>query len=98
MDNNSQAPVKRKFFKKLVISSAVIAALITVLLVGSLLLLPKIVSTGTFKSYVEDMTGKAFTRKVRIDTLEWSWSEGIVIKNIFVADVLSFSGKPIFLI
>jgi len=98
MDKHSQTPVKRKLLKKLFVSCTVIAALITTLLVGSLLLLPKLVSTSAFKEYAENLTGKVLTRKVRIDTLEWSWSDGIAMENIFMEGDPSFSEKPIFFI
>ena len=96
MDSNSQTPVKRKFFKKVLVSVALIVMVISGLIVSSLFLLPKLVSTSAFKAYVENLSGQALTRKIRIDTLEWSWSDGIVMENIFLEDDPSFSEKPMF--
>ncbi len=98
MDKHSQIPVKRKLLKKLFVSCTVVAVLITALLVSSLFLLPKLVSTSAFKAYAENLSGQALTRKVRINTLGWSWSDGIVMENIFLEDDPSFSEKPMFCI
>jgi len=98
MDTNSQTSAKRKNIKKLLLSFVILALLLSVAFITGIFLIPKFVSTSSFKEYVENISTKFLTRGVRIEKLYWSWSDGIILKNIFVEDDPSFSEQPVFLI
>jgi hypothetical protein len=98
MDNSSQTSAKQKPIKKLLLSFVIIGLFLSVTFITGIFLLPKFVSTNSFKEYVENFSTKFLTRGVRIERLFWSWSDGIILENILVEDDPSFSEQPVFLI
>lgn len=64
-------------------------------LLTSLFFLPRFVSTQWFKGYLETHASQTIGRPLYIDRLTWSWSKGILLEGVRVAEAPSFSRKPI---
>lgn len=60
-----------------------------------ILLLPDIVSTKWFSSFLETRISYALKRRVRIENLKWKWSEGVRIQGFSIADDPDFSQQHI---
>ncbi|MEJ2587737.1 MAG: hypothetical protein P8165_09210, partial [Deltaproteobacteria bacterium] len=71
--------------------------LFAILLVAlGLFLTPRLVSTQWFKHQLESAAANVLHRPVHIQTLIWSWTDGIRINGVTVDDTPSFSEKPLF--
>lgn len=71
--------------------------LFVILLVAlGLFLTPRLVSTQWFKHQLESAAANVLHRPVHIQTLIWSWTDGIRINGVTVDDTPSFSEKPLF--
>ncbi|OQX28215.1 MAG: hypothetical protein BWK80_01365 [Desulfobacteraceae bacterium IS3] len=64
------------------------------ILTAAVLLLPDIVSTKWFSSFLETRISNAVKRLVRIENLKWKWSEGVLIQGFSIADDPDFSHQP----
>lgn len=56
-----------------------------------LVLLPTVVSTDWSRELIQKQASKALDRPVTIRQLDWSWSDGIIIKNLVIPDLPEFS-------
>jgi len=77
--------------KKIAIATAGIAASLFLLMGLVIALLPTVVSSEFVKKTVEEQASAALATDVTIEILNWSWSNGIVIKNIRLKDHPEFS-------
>ena len=68
------------------------AALISVVLLGLYAALPWWMPKGALTRWLESDLGKTLGVAVRMDTLEASWAEGIVVRNVRVANAEGFGG------
>ncbi len=66
-----------------------------ILLIGSLFFLPRVVSTKWFKGHLETYVSETIRRPLYIDRLTWTWSRGVLLEGVRVADDPSFSRIPI---
>jgi len=72
-----------------------IFSIIVVLLVSLILIfLPTAVSTPTSKQFIENQLSNTLARSVRIDHLNWSWKDGIVLNKLSIPDSPDFSENP----
>ncbi|MGA1824931.1 MAG: AsmA family protein [bacterium] len=61
----------------------------------AILFLPQAISTQTFRRFLERKGEEAIHRKISIERLTWSWSDGILLKGIDIKDDPSFSSKSL---
>jgi len=66
-----------------------------IFLITSLFFLPRVVSTQWFKEYLETYASETIRRPLYIDRLVWTWSKGILLEGVRIADDPSFSRSPI---
>ncbi len=70
--------------------------LLALILFATLLLfLPKIVSTQWFRGHFEQWASETLKNPISLDRLEWSWSRGIMLEGLKIADDPSFSADPL---
>jgi len=68
---------------------------VLVLLGAALFFLPTVVSTAWFRARLEAHVTNTLQRPVRVDALKWTWSEGITLEGLHVADDPAFSPQPL---
>lgn len=66
-----------------------------ILLGVTLLFLPRLVSSQWFKDRLEREILQTFHRSVRVEQLEWTWSRGVRLEGLRVADDPAFSKDPL---
>ncbi|QTA93288.1 Uncharacterized protein dnm_093890 [Desulfonema magnum] len=57
--------------------------------------MPVFVSTPWFGGFIESRISNTLNRPVLIESIQWKWSEGILIKGIRIPDDPAFSDKPL---
>jgi len=65
---------------------------IVILLVSVILIfLPTVVSTEWSQGFIKDQISNALDRPVALETINWSWADGIIINNLEIPDSPEFS-------
>jgi hypothetical protein len=75
-----------QWLKKALLISVIFLLVLLILISSSLIVLPHIVSSPKFCSAIESKISSSLNRPVSINHLSWSWSKGIIIKNLVISE------------
>ena len=64
------------------------------LVATAVLFLPRLVSTEWFRNRFEQQASQSLDRAVQVESLTWTWSRGIILEGVRIADEPDFSDKP----
>ena len=92
-DQGSSHPKGR--IKKWLIWILVSGVFCGVLLGGGVLPLPTLVSTQWFRHWAEQKASETLRRPVHIGALTWTWSQGLILKDLEIPDDPALSRTPL---
>ena len=64
------------------------------LVATAVLFLHRLISTEWFRNRFEQQASQSLDRAVQVESLTWSWSRGIILEGVRIADEPDFSEKP----
>lgn len=80
-----------RWFFRLIKYGLYLAFFLLVLVCLVLVLLPTVISTDFSHDLIQENISKALDRPVAIQTLDWSWSDGMIIRGFSIPDLPEFS-------
>ncbi len=87
---------KRRFLKKAVLALALVFFLSAVILAAAVALAPTVISSDWVRTRIEKLAADNLGRAVAIDDIDCSWSKGVRLTGIRLADDPAFSDQPLF--
>lgn len=82
--------------KKTLLILAAVTVVFVLALITAVLFVPFLVSSDRSRKIIEEKASETLKRPIRIEQIQWTWTDGIMLQGILLEDDPGFSDKPLF--